>query len=115
MVAALLGWPFSEAQTGGGAQAGATAGPGAAAVTGPAVVAVDPLGPKPAKPNFMAVSRAFKVPVEGLEVRVRRPLVQYTGIIPGTERGRGREVLGGTELDEALSLLMVRLRERRVF
>ncbi len=109
MVAALLGWPFVEAEAAGGTQTGA------AAVTGPAVVSVDPLGPKPGKPNFMAVSRAFKAPVESLEVQVRRPQVQYTGIIPGTERGRGREVLAGTALDEALSLLLVRLRERRVF
>lgn len=106
MVAALLGWPFLETD-------GAT--PLLPAVPWPAVVAVDPLAPKPGKPSFLAVSKAFKAPVENVEVRVRRPLVQYAAVIPGTERNRGREVLAGAALDEALSLLMVRLRERRVF
>lgn len=138
MVAALLGWPCltgvvevagagpDRVRAWARSDPGATAGAAAAGATAtapcvtawsaplPAVLTVDPTAPRPAKPGFLAITRAFKAPIETVLVTVRPPVLEVTGVAPGTERARAREVLGGG-LDEALSLLSARLRERRVF
>ncbi|MCL6450157.1 MAG: hypothetical protein K6T75_02555 [Acetobacteraceae bacterium] len=127
MVAALLGWPLVcgmvRAAWGKGDGEGAgqvlevEAEEGSSLVLyrvrPPAVLAVGRHGPAPRTPSPVRLARAFRQPVERLEVSIRAPALKLRSLGTTESRRRLGEPIPGAPA-EALAMLWARLRERRV-
>lgn len=80
----------------------------------PAVVTVGPDSVLPAVPSPLKLMKAFRAPIEYLEVEACRPALVVKGLATTEARRRGRETLAAATADETVRLLLSRLRERRV-
>jgi electron transfer flavoprotein alpha/beta subunit len=129
MVAALLGWPFiggvvRAKWAGGGADgAGGAAtleveaeeGPNLVSyvVRPPAFLAVNRHGPAPKAASPLQLMKAFRQPVERLEVEVAAPALKVRSLATTEVKRRLNEPIPGA-VEDALAMLWAKLRERRV-
>jgi len=132
MVAALLGWPFIggvvRAKWAGGGAGGAGGASGEATleveaeegpnlvsyvVRPPAVLAVNRHGPAPKAASPLQLMKAFRQPVERLEVEVAAPALKVRSLATTEVRRRLNEPIPGAA-EDALAMLWAKLRERRV-
>jgi len=129
MVAALLGWPFIGGVVRAKWAAGGADGAGGAAtleveaeegpnlvsyvVRPPVVLAVNRHGPAPKAASPLQLMKAFRQPVDRLEVEVAAPALKVRSLATTEVKRRLNEPIPGAA-EDALAMLWAKLRERRV-